>query len=77
VRHTSISFCSDPADLAAENRELHRLRAQVEAVRALAKDAMKLPTLDDPRPADDRVSPRAILAALGEWPCRTTLGGAA
>lgn len=38
--------------------------AQVAAVRALCADAMKLPTADDPRPADDRVSPRAVLAAL-------------
>lgn len=38
--------------------------AQVVAVRALCADAMKLPTLEDPRPADDRVSPRAVLAAL-------------
>lgn len=38
--------------------------AQVAAVRALCADAMKLPTMEDPRPADDRVSPRAVLAAL-------------
>ena len=44
--------------------EAERLRAQVAAVRALCRDAMKLPTMEDPRPADDRVSPRAVLAAL-------------
>jgi hypothetical protein len=36
----------------------------IAAVRALCADAMKLPTLDDPRPADYRISPRAALAAL-------------
>ncbi|MCU1614532.1 MAG: hypothetical protein JWO98_2072 [Frankiales bacterium] len=36
----------------------------IAAVRSLCADAMKLPTLEDPRPADDRVSPRAVLAAL-------------
>lgn len=38
--------------------------AKVAAARALAEDAMKLPTLDDPRPADDRISPRKLLAVL-------------
>lgn len=44
--------------------ERDEARAQVDAVRALCKDAMRLPTMDDPRPADDRVSPRAVLIAL-------------
>lgn len=41
-----------------------RAQAQVAAVVALCKRAMRLPTLEDPRPADDRVSPRAVLAAI-------------
>lgn len=40
--------------------------ARVAAVRALCEDAMRLPTREDPRPADDSVSPRAVLAALGD-----------
>ena len=30
------------------------------------RDAMKLPTIADPRPASDFISPRAVLRALGE-----------
>lgn len=51
------------ARVAAET-ERDTLRGQVAVVRALCQDAMKLPTLDDPRPADDRISPRAVLGVL-------------
>lgn len=44
--------------------EADRLRARLDAGRALCADSMRLPTAEDPRPADDRVSPRAVLVAL-------------
>lgn len=52
--------------------ELSRLRQQRDAVLALCNDAMTLATLDNPRPADDRISPRAVLHVMGEWPTDRT-----
>jgi len=72
VRAAALRLRADQIEALAERDRLRvevgRLRARRQAVLALCRDAMKLPTLDDPRPASDFVSPRAVLAALGETP---------
>lgn len=52
----------------AAEAERDRLSDQVDAVIELCEDAMRPPTATDPRPASHRLSPRAVLTALGAWP---------